>query len=462
MPMSVAAKLKLGFLSLLLALPTSYSSLVTAGEEEQRAPPEARSSGTLSQQVMRAITDIQEMMSPEDESQEPDFEGAKIALDELRERRWDRMNDFEKSTTLNFYTNYYLSTENYRGALETFEEILTIEELREDTRLRTLRSLGQLYAAEEEWSESIRNYEMWRELSLEEDPIVFRGLSYAHYQLEEYVPARDYWLDFMAIAAETGEELGRDEYAYLNGIYFTLEDFESALDVTRTMIMLFDNPQDWMNLSAVYASLDNESRRVESLNLAYLKGYLDDENRYLNLGQSLAGREIPLTGAKILNAGRSANIVEDNQDNLQIVLQMYMIANDFPRALPLAEQVAELDDTGNGYDQLGYIHYSLKNYEESAEAFEAALDKGGLDDRADTFLFLARALVELDDYDGAESAARQASDAGDESDRESATQYLRYIDGVRNRFNVLRQRREDAGEFYQAYPALNVGYFEGN
>ena len=122
------------------------SSVIIAGEE-QRKPPEARTSGTLGPQVMRAVSEIQEMMSPEDEDDEPDLAGAKEALDELYERRYERMNDFEKSTVLSFFTNYYLTIEDYAGALGIFEEILTIETLREDTRLRTLRSLGQLYAA---------------------------------------------------------------------------------------------------------------------------------------------------------------------------------------------------------------------------------------------------------------------------------------------------------------------------
>jgi tetratricopeptide (TPR) repeat protein len=219
------------------------------------------------------------LLSPEDDSDEPDLEGAKEALDQLRERRFARMNDFEKSTLLNFYTNYYLTIEDYQGALRTFEEILTIETLREDIRLRTLRSLGQLYAAEEEWQNSIDNYQAWRQLSPEEDDVVYRGLSYAHYQLQEFDQALPYWISYMEILLAEGEELGRDDYAYLNGIYFTLEDFQSALELTKTMIILYDDPIDWMNLSAVYASLDNEPRRVQSLNVAYLKGFLEDENR---------------------------------------------------------------------------------------------------------------------------------------------------------------------------------------
>jgi tetratricopeptide (TPR) repeat protein len=164
--------------------PLSFATFAAEEEDGPRKPPEARTSGTLGPQVMRAITEIQEMMSPEDEEDEPDLEGAKLALDELYERRYERMNDFEKSTVLNFYTNYYLTTENYVEAVKIFEELLTIETLRADTRLRTLRSLGQLYAAEENWQNSIRYYEEWRDLSEVEDSVVFGGVSYAHYQLE--------------------------------------------------------------------------------------------------------------------------------------------------------------------------------------------------------------------------------------------------------------------------------------
>ena len=151
--------LKLCFLIAALFVPLIDAPIVSAGEE-QRAPPEARTSGTLGPAVMRAITQIQEMMQPEDEEDEPDMEGAKAELDELYERRFERMNDFEKQTILNFYTNYWLTLENYPEAISTFEQILEIEDVREDTRLRTLRSLGQLTAAEERWRDSIKYYDL--------------------------------------------------------------------------------------------------------------------------------------------------------------------------------------------------------------------------------------------------------------------------------------------------------------
>lgn len=435
---------------LMLAQP---GAAVLAGEE-QRAPPEARTAGTLGPQVMRAISEIQEMMSPEDPDDPVDMAGAKEALDELRERRWDRMNDFEKSTLLNFYTNYYLAQEDFAGALRTFEEMLTIEELREDTRRRTHRSLGQLYAAEENWEKSIENYEAWREMSVDEDVIVFRGLSYAHYQLDEMIPARDFWLDYMNLSLVEGDELGHDDYEYLNGVYFTLESFEEALDLTKTMIVKFDNPRDWQNLSAIYASLDREDERVQSLNLSYLRGLLDDDTRFLNLSQSLAGMEIPLSGRKILDDGVAQGFVPDDLENNITAAQMSMLGAEYDEALEPALRAAELDETGNSHDTLGYLYYVLNQYENAVEAFRTALDRGGLEDRADTLLFLARALVELDEFEDALEATADSAEAGDEQNQTAARNYRDFIESVQQLHNVLAERRADAIDFYESYPSL--------
>jgi methyl coenzyme M reductase subunit C-like uncharacterized protein (methanogenesis marker protein 7) len=87
--------------------------------DEARAPPPTRSSDVLTERVFKSISEIQELMSPEDANDQPDYARAKVQLDELNER-YDRLNDFEKSTLLNFYTKYYLSTDQIDLALQTF------------------------------------------------------------------------------------------------------------------------------------------------------------------------------------------------------------------------------------------------------------------------------------------------------------------------------------------------------
>jgi len=115
-----------------------YAQQAAQGEQSgQRQPPPTRSSDTLSDRVYRAIAEIQALMTPDDPADQPDLVSAKTALDELNER-YDTLNDFEKSTLLNFYTNYYLATDDIPNAMATFERILEIVNLREDARLRAL------------------------------------------------------------------------------------------------------------------------------------------------------------------------------------------------------------------------------------------------------------------------------------------------------------------------------------
>jgi len=419
--------------------------------EEQRAPPPTRSSDVLSERVFRAISEIQELMSPEDPEDQPDYARAKVALDELRSSRFERMNDFEKSTLLNFYTNYYLATDDIPNAISTFQEILTIEALREDVRLRALRALGQLTMAEERFAESIQYYDTWRELSLEEDDTVFLGLANSHYSLEQYSQAVPHLLSHMEMLADAGESIDRNKWGLLNVLYIEQEDYVNALDITKNMIVQFNDPADWRNLSAIYSFLDQDDNRIGSLGIRYLIGNMDNDTEYLNLGQSLAGEEAPFSGAVIIKAGMDSGIIPEDEDNLGTLVQMYQLASAFEEAVEPATKLAEVSETGDGYDTLGYVHYMLHNYEAAAQAFRDAIAKGDLNNPADTNLFLARSLVELDEYEDAETAARRSADIGDESDQRAANNYLNFIRAQAARYNAIQQRKANVIDFYVAY-----------
>jgi tetratricopeptide (TPR) repeat protein len=181
---------------------------------------------------------------------------------------------------------------------------------------------------------------------------------------------------------------------------------------------------------------------------------MEEDVEYLNLGQSLAGEEISYTGAKILLEGIEAGVVEQDEDNLNTLVQMYQMASEYDLAVEPATRVAEMSDSGDGYDQLGYLQYMLRDYEAAAEAFSNAIDKGNLTNASDTNLFYARALVELDQYDEAEAAARRAADLGDNSEQTAANSYITFIRGQAARYNAIQQRRQAVEEFMETYPSL--------
>ena len=430
-----------------LASASLYSFIASAAEEEDgpRAPPPTRSSDVLTERVFNQVSEIQELMSPEEEGVEPDYERAKVILDELNER-YDRLNDFEKSTVLNFYTNYYLNTDNIPMALETFEKILTIENLRPESRLRALMALGQLYMGEEKFAESIDAFTRWRDLSEDENENVYLGLANSHYNLAQYNEAIPFLINHMEMLSAAVRPIAKNIYGLLNLMYIELEDYVNAERITKQMVTLFDEPSDWRNLSAIYGYLDNDKKRIETLSITFAKGYMSSESEFLNLAQSLAGIDAPYKGAKVLEKGIQDGVVEETEENLQRLVQMYMLANEYELALAPAIKAAEMGENGASYDQLGYIYYMLHDYENTVSAMREALNRGGLENTGDAQLFLARALVELDQFDEAAVAARRAQELGENS----ATSFLNYIENSKARFENLRIRKEDAIDFYRS------------
>jgi tetratricopeptide (TPR) repeat protein len=169
----------------------------------------------------------------------------------------------------------------------------------------------------------------------------------------------------------------------------------------------------------------------------------------------MAGLDIPASGSKIIMDGLDTGFIEATEDNLETFGQMYLLSNMWAEALEPAKRVAEISDSGDGYDTVGYIHYVMADYEEAAEAFQQAIDMGNLGDRAETLMWLSRSRLELDDFEAALEAATEAADIGDERDQSSANRYITFINSIKSRFNILAERRELAIDFYETYPALD-------
>ena len=166
----------------------------------------------------------------------------------------------------------------------------------------------------------------------------------------------------------------------------------------------------------------------------------------MNLAQSMAGSDAPYQGAKILKKGMEEGIVEEKAENLERLTQMYLMASEYELALEPARKAAEMGESGDAYDYLGYIYVMLHDYKNAADAIKMALQRGGLEDPGETQLFLARALLEIEDYSGAATAAQEAQRLGNDS----ARQYITHIERQREWRANLDRRKADAIDFYRS------------
>ena len=285
----------------------------------------------------------------------------------------------------------------------------------------------------------------WRDLSDDESATVFQILALAHYNLQEYDVAVPHLISYMDMLRAEGREIPKNIYSLLNVMYIEQEDYDSALEVTKTMVALFDEASDWRNLAAIYGYLDDEAKRIQSLELAYHKGYLENEGEFLNLAQSLAGLDAPHRGLQIMEDGMEQGIVETNGDNLRRLTQMYIMSSEFEAAVEPAVQLVDVVDDAEAWDYLGYIYLMNRDYENAADAMQTALDRGGLENTGEVQLSLARALVELDRFD----EALEAAQAAERNDVNSASQYVTFVETAKRRHEALQNQKEQAMEYYR-------------
>ena len=90
---------------------------------------------------------------------------------------------------------------------------------------------------------------------------------------------------------------------------------------------------------------------------------------------------------------------------------------------------------------------TIGDFEKSIEAFRKAFEKGGLDRADQVYLTQARAYMELNRYDEAIQAARNA--ARDSRSADSGQTWVTVLTREKERYDTLQRQRRELAEFFR-------------
>ena len=417
-------------LPVLVSLATSDSFLLsaaTAAEEEEgrRAPPEARSSQTLSRPVYERLEEIMELRDAED------FAGANAVMAELQDL-YDRgrMNDAETLRLWQFYANFAALAENY-------EEAITPE-----NRESTLLLLGQLKFAVEDYNGSIESFLAYLDFALEPDINVYTRITMAHYTMEQYAEALPYILEYMDLmrAQGKGSEITKNIYGLVRSLYALLEDLPGALQITREMIVLYRDADDWRYLANVLGALERFEEQGRVIYAINEFGYVDSEGQIMNLSAQFFNNEFFWGSAKVLEEALEKEILEPDIDTWTRIAQSYQLAREDELAIAPTTAAAELSEDGEMYSRLSSIYINLGRFEDAVDALDLAFTKGDLNRPDQAYLRQARAFLELERHDEGIAAVRLA--ARDERSEDAAQTWLRYLENEKTLYETKQRQRQ--------------------
>ncbi|WP_306017156.1 lipopolysaccharide assembly protein LapB [Oceanicaulis sp. MMSF_3324] len=334
----------------------------------------------------------------------------------------DNLSPYERFVVLQLRARAYFQEDRLDLAIRDFQGALDTGVTTTDETVSLRTALGQLYLVQENVDQAIRQFELAIQAGAELTPSFAKTVAQAYLQAERLADGVRYAEIFYNNTPDKTEQ----DFNLMFYFYQQLDRTSDQLRVIREYLSAYPGArQAWQNLIALYAQQDNASMAFEANKLMYLNGLFQEENELIRLVQYYSFFENPFRGASILQREMNAGRVEVDQDNLELLANMWRQASEFERAIPVLERLSELQGSGETALRLAEANFSLNNFAAAEDAFQTAIDRGGLSDTGKAWELLGTSRFRQGNRQGALNAFREG--ARYPSTRSSSNGWIRWI-----------------------------------
>lgn len=333
----------------------------------------------------------EDLLSAYELMEEDDPAGALEQLNELMNERGEDMKAFDRANVLQIRGSANIELENVEDALRDFREALRLDALPAEQQNRLRFNLAQLYFITERYEESLTFFEEW----MSQEDVEISHSSYfmmaaAHYNLEEHREV----IEPIDNAIANAPDPEKRYYDLKNSALSNLDRVPERTELLEEMVEIWpDQLSYWRQLSSLYSEQEEQRKAFSAMETAYVNGLVEDENDIILLAQYYSTFNNPHRGAQLLEKEMEAGNVERNVDHLEMLSQLWSQAREHQKSIPVLREAARLSDDGELFFRLGQALMADERNEEAEQAFENAIEQGGMDnDRlANAWLLLGNA-----------------------------------------------------------------------
>jgi tetratricopeptide (TPR) repeat protein len=412
---------RLGVLVLTVFL--SCGMVAVAQEEEE-------SLGDMETQETASMTEAtyKEMAKAQEAAEAENWAEANRVLDKLSKQK---LNDYERAQMLNLQAYIYYGQDRIGQAVQAYEQLLQLPGLPEALRTSTVYTLSQLYFSQEKWQRSITMLERWMELTSEESLTAFEMMAQAYYQMEEYRKAMRPAYKVVQMKQAAGEPVPEHTYMLLRVLHYELGEYQQVTEILHDLIRISPKREYWMQLASIYGEMEDQRRQLNTLQLMYMQGMLNQEKEVMSLIGLLLNNELYVRAGRIIEENIQSGMIPSTYENWRLAAQAWTMAQEDELAIPALTRSTELAPDGKMHIILGNTYMNLGRWEEAVNAAQAAIRKGGLDREDQAHVMIGQALFELERFDEARTAFEAA--ARDRRSRQLAAQWINYIENEKDR-----------------------------
>ena len=206
----------------------------------------------------------------------------------------------------------------------------------------------------------------------------------------------------------------------------------------KELIAIYPKAQYWLQLSAVYSELGKAEKELSVLETAYDQSLLKNESQIISLAQAMLALDVPYKSAQIIIDGMKSKTVKENGKNLSLLGDAFMIAKEYDQAIEIMGQAANLTQQGKDFYKLAQIYTERQEWLPALKSVNSALVDEQLNNVEDALVLKGLILFNLNDLDEAKKIFIQAKEF--ENSKESANQWLAYINGESKRQQYMAQQ----------------------
>jgi len=356
-------------------------------------------------------------------------DGDKIAgfdvLDEVKDRI-DSLNSYEQAMLWNFYGFMYYANDDIDNAIDSFQKVVEQQAIPQSLYLSTLYSLTQLAMQQQQYDQALSFLKQWqvnnsKPLNAGQE-ILFAQI---YYQSKAFKKSLQHVDKAMALV-KAKNELPKENWLILQRAdYYALKQPKKVTEVLETLVRLFDKPQYWLQLSAMYGEIGKEDKQLAVMEAAYQAGYVTKDNDITTLAQLYLYHGAPYKCAALLDYALANGKVKAEQKYLNLLAQSYLAAKENNKAIPVLQQLSKIAENGQYDAQLAQTYLNIEKWQKATNAAEKALKKGGLKQQGNMYLVQGMSYFNLQKFDLALQAFSQAEKI--KSSKKMAQQWRKYV-----------------------------------
>lgn len=329
------------------------------------------------------------------------------AANKMNQLKAMQLNCYEEGAVLKLSAYINIENGNRQAAINDLLSALNKGYIPAQDAAQTYYNIAQIYLQDENINKSLEYMQKWQQAGGKPDRTQKWQLAVLYQRVDNFKEAIK-WAEM--VKTEDGSKYDQQLYDLLIFLYNQVDDKAKLANILEEVVER--NPTErkyWDAIAGNYFASNEERKAFEVQKAMYLSGMLKTEDEIMRIVNFYNRFNVPYEAAKILEKEMNAGRISKNLDHLELLANLYQVAREHEKAIPVIRAAADAGGGGAMYERLGRSYADLQKWKEAEDALQKALSMGGVKDPGTAWVQIGQSRYERGDRAGAREAFRKAS-----------------------------------------------------